>query len=424
MLSPGQQAFARAIVSDEPQDRNLIVLVHRRGGKTEAFGIGLATRFRINPKQHWFHLAGSYLQASRLYEVWLPLVTNPELFPDMLIGEPTKFLTKFREGGSLEVITASSKAARGPVYADGVSFDEAVLIPMKLINAAWPMIRAAEKPKRVITSTASDEVNYDWFVDCWQNAARKRLKPFSWPQSECHWLNVQDAEDAALILDRDTYIVEYEGGVRPRTGAVWGDLVDGMFVNPKSETWPKMAADPLTDKFSALDWGYVGMAVFGFFEAQGDKAILRDLRIWTKESYSQIKQEIFNDYGKYPIYPDSEAASDNDDLVKMGMEVMPVVFSKYKIPLISRVRWRLENSRILAPDPDHVTDPQFSENLFTLKSQMKAYKFNPATGKPIKKNDHCCDMMICAMMKFFEDENRSPLRLHHATRGERSDDQE
>ena len=45
----------------------------------------------------------------------------------------------------------------------------------------------------------------------------------------------------------------------------------------------------------------------------------------------------------HPIYPDSEAAADNADLQRMGLKVTPVIFSRDKDFLISRVRWRALN---------------------------------------------------------------------------------
>jgi hypothetical protein len=105
----------------------------------------------------------------------------------------------------------------------------------------------------------------------------------------------------------------------------------------------------------------------------------------------QIKQEIATDFRKYPIYPDSEAVADNKDLESMGMRVVPVIFSKEKDPLISRVRWRLEKGLIKIPNPEQ------DQHYFTLVQQMKAYHYNEKTGKPVKINDHCCDSVICAM---------------------------
>jgi hypothetical protein len=368
--------------------------------------------YRHDPTLRITHLAGSYLQASRLYDYFRPIVTNDELFPPgTLTGEPTRFWTKFSEGGFLEVLTASSKAIRGG-DSDILSGDEVVCIPQKLIDAMWPLIRASHNPyrKKVLATTASPEVSLEWFLRLWQQSGELGFERFEWSPSECPWLDQEEDATAKLMLDSRTYAIEYKGAIAERTGRVWGthrlpdgtviDLIDHALVDPrKAEEYPILAADPLTEKWTALDWGFIGQAVLTFWEKQGDTTILRDCRIWTETSYTEIKQEIVEDFGKYPIYPDSEAVADNADLQKMGMKVYPVIFSKDKEFLISRIRWRLENSLLKIPNPE-IVDVNLGidgRKYFTFVQQMKAYHYNEKTGKPVKINDHCCDSTICAM---------------------------
>ena len=49
-----------------------------------------------------------------------------------------------------------------------------------------------------------------------------------------------------------------------------------------------------------------------------DEAALKK-KVDDETSYTQIKQEIVQDFGRYPIYPDSEAVADNADLTDMGI---------------------------------------------------------------------------------------------------------
>jgi len=389
-----------AIVSKAPEHRQVVAKVHRKAGKTISVAIAFARLFKHDPTLKIFHLSGSYLQASRLYDYFKPLVTNRELFPDALIGEPTRYWTKFKKGGCLEVLTASAKSIRGG-DADILSIDEAVLVPMNLINAAWPLIRASKFPKRIVTSTASAEINLEWFIRLWQNASKLSFDRHEWPESECHWINKEESELAKLMLDSQTYQIEYEGAIAERRGTVWdNNLINAALVDPrKAEEYPLPAADPLTEKWTSLDWGFIGQAVLLFCEKQAETVYVRDCRIWSKESYTSIKQEIREDFGAYPIYPDSEAVADNEDLKRMGIRVVPVIFSKEKDFLISRVRWRLEQGLLKIPNPD-ITDLAQGidgRKYFTLVQQMKAYHYNEKTGKPEKVNDHACDALICAM---------------------------
>jgi hypothetical protein len=267
----------------------------------------------------------------------------------------------------------------------------------------WPLIRASHNPyrKKVLATTASPEVSLEWFLRLWQQSKQLGFERFEWSPAECPWLDQEEDATAKLMLDSQTYAIEYGGEIAARTGRVWGtyklpdgtvvDLIDHALVDPrKAEEYPPPAADPLTEKWTSLDWGFVGQAVLLFNEKQGDKIYLRDCRIWTETSYTEIKQEIQEDFGQYPIYPDSEAVADNADLTKMGMKVIPVIFSKDKDPLISHARWRFENGLYKIPNPE--IDSRF----FTLVQQLKAYHYGK-TGKPEKVNDHGPDSLICAM---------------------------
>ncbi len=406
-----------AIASDAPEHKQIVVKVHRKGGKTLTVANAYAYILKKHPETRIFHMAGSFLQASRLYDHFKPIITNPELDYHIL-GEPTRYWTRFQEGGFLEVLTASAKSIRGG-DSDILGIDEAVLVPQPLINAAWPLVRASKVGKRVITSTASAEINLEWFVNLWQNAKRLKFERIEWPESECHWINKEDRELASLMLDSQTLAVEYGGAIAERKGHVWDNqLIDDALVDPRrTEEYPPVAADPLTEKWTSLDWGFIGQAVLLFWEKMGDTVYVRDCRIWTETSYTEIKQEIVEDYGKYPIYPDSEAVSDNEDLRKMGMHVNPVIFSKEKEPYISRVRWRLEHKLIKIPNPDitDLTQGIDGGKYFSLIQQLKAYHYNEKTGKPMKVNDHACDAVICGM-KHLEVDHRAPVVKHSSKR--------
>jgi len=85
-LSPGQLRFVKAICHPDP--KQLVAKVLRGGGKTKCAAIAFAWAFLNDPTLKIFVLSGTYWQARRLYQYFLPLVTNPELFPqDWLAGE-------------------------------------------------------------------------------------------------------------------------------------------------------------------------------------------------------------------------------------------------------------------------------------------------------------------------------------------------
>ena len=392
--SPGQSAFIRAICSKDPKYTQVVAKVHRKGGKTRAVATAFAFLLKQDPTLRIFHLSGSYLQASRLYEHFKPLVTNQELFPDALVGEPTKYLTRFRAGGSLEVLNASAKSIRGG-DSDILSIDEVVLVPQHLIDAAWPLIRASKFPKRIITSTASPEINLAWFINLWQNAADLKFERFEWPQSECSWIRTEDSDLARLMLDSQTYAVEYEGAIAERAGRVWDSaLIDKACVDPHdNDRYPLANREGMTEWSVGLDWGFIHPTVMTAWERQGETLYARDCRVRAKTALIEIMQELRQDFPSYTIYADSSGAHENDQLKRLGMKVEPVIFSKHKDELIGHVRWRLEKGLMKIPDP------KINSRFSTLIQQMKAYNYDPR-GKPRKTNDDCVDSILCAMKPF------------------------
>lgn len=393
--SPGQQRFMKAICSQDPQHKQIVAKVLRGGGKTKCAAVSFAWLFLNDPTLKIFVLSGAYWQARRLYQYFLPLVTNAELFPpDWLVGEPTQYITRFKQGGSLEILTAASTRIRGG-HVDILCIDEAVLVKSDLIDAVWPVVRTSKRPKRIVISTASNEVNLEWFLRLWQDADRLGFKRHEWPLEECTWINMQDNEQAKLMLDSQTYRIEYLGEISERKGRVWDTaLIDKSFVDPrKAEEYPIPIAPPLTEWSVGLDWGFIHPTVITVWEKQGETLYARDCKILPQTALSEIMQELKEDFHDKPIYPDSAGAHENDQLQRLGLKVTPVVFSKDKDELIGHVRWRLEKDFIKIPDPE--IDSRF----FTLIQQMKAYNYDPH-GKPRKINDDCVDSMLCAMKPF------------------------
>jgi hypothetical protein len=399
--SPGQTRFMDAIVSQAPEHAQIVAKILRGGGKTKSAAIAFAHLLRHDQTWRIFVQSGSFWQARRLYQYFLPLVTNEELFsPDWLVGEPTQYLTLFKQGGSLEVLTASAKRTRGG-HVDILCIDEAVLVPQNLIDAVWPVVRTSKRPKRIIMSTASNEVNLEWFLRLWQDAPRLNFERHEWPLEECHWISKEDNANAALMLDSETYKIEYLGEIAERRGRVWDSaLIDKALVDPRrAELYPQPLAPPATEWSIGLDWGFIHPTVITAWEKQGETAILRDCRIRPQTGLNDIIQEIREDFAAYPIFADSAGVHENDQMRRLGLNVTPVVFGKDKDELIGHVRWRLEKGFMKIPDPD--VDSRF----FTLIQQMKAYNYDER-GKPRKVNDDCVDSTLCAMKPFLHPVNR------------------
>jgi len=308
----------------------------------------------------------------------------------------------FRQGGSLEILARSTQRSRGG-HVDILCVDEATQVPGNIIDAIWAVVRTSRRPKRIVMSTASNEINLPWFLHLWQDAPSLSFERFEWPVSECHWINRQDMKDAALILDSETFKIEYLGEIGERKGRVWDSaLIRKACVDPRvRELWPLPLVPPATEWSLGLDWGFIHPTVITVWEKQGEIIYCRECRIRPETALSEIMQEIREDFRRIPVYADSSAAHENDQLRRLGLSVSPVLFSKEKDELIGHVRWRLEKGFMKIPDPMLVDENGLpvDNSCFTLVRQMEAYSYDEH-GKPRKVNDDAVDSMLCAMKPF------------------------
>jgi len=401
--SPGQARLMRGIC--DPSIMQLIAKVHRGAGKTICAGVSFATLHRIDPTWKIFVHSGSFAQARYLYGYYRPMILNPEFMPqDWLIDEPTQSLTQFKQGGSMEILTASERRSRGG-HVDILCLDEAVLIPKNLIDAAWPVVRTSKRPKRIVMSTASPKVSLAWFLRLWQDAEQLGFKRYEWPLAECHWIHKEDAALAEKIMDSQSFRIEYLGEIVERIGRVWDpELIRKALVDiRKAEEYPLPSTLDVTEWSLGLDWGFIHPTVITAWEKQGETLYARDCRIRPETALLDIMQEIKEDFPKVPVYADASGVHENDQLSKMGVKVIPVNFGRDKDALVGHVRWRLEKGLIKIPDPNPPNpDPDTlaeCRKYYTLVEQILAYSYDEK-GKPRKINDDAVDSTLCGMKPF------------------------
>jgi len=333
------------------------------------------------------------------------MILNPEFMPqDWVRGEPTQSLTLFKQGGSMEILTASERRSRGG-HVDILCLDEVVLIPQRLIDAVWPVVRTSRRPKRIVMSTASSKVSLAWFLHKWENYEELGFKRFEWPPEECHWIHREDDALAQKLLDSQTYRVEYRGEIVERIGRVWDPvLVRRACVDPRRfEVFPLPATKELSERSVGLDWGFIHPTVITLWEKQGETVYGRDCRIRQETLLSDIMLEIREDFKGIQVYADASGVHENDQLSRTGVNVTPVVFGRDKDALIGHVRWRLEKDLFRLPDPylkaDNPDVLAECGKFYTLVQQMLAYSYDEK-GKPRKVNDDAVDSMLCGMKPF------------------------
>jgi hypothetical protein len=262
-------------------------------------------------------------------------------------------------------------------------------------------------------STPSPKTSLDWFLGIWQQAKTLNFTPIEWNIKECDWINEKDTENAARLygIDSETYRAEFLGEIPERRGLVWNNqYIDGRvpdkpcaLVDPRdTNRYPPPAPHKQTHWTIGLDWGYTHPTVITAWEKQCEIVYLRDCRIRREESFTEIRQEIMNDYPQVPVYADAASPGEIHDLRAMGQFVTPVIFSKDKAELIN-------HGLIKIPDP------KIDKRYYTFVQQMKHYSYDEKTEKPTKRNDDCVDSMLCGMMGYMRD-NRGLFTIVGARR--------
>ena len=201
-----------------------------------------------------------------------------------------------------------------------------------------------------------------------------------------------------------TYTVEFECE-RPR---FYGSIYDIEAL--ADAEWDDITWYEEIEKSVGLDWGYVGQTAVcmtvrselgvgcletGWFHEQKIGEIIGYLK--------KLKEE----YGNFVVFADSSDQFSNRELHEEGFKVIPVVFKKWKEFGIQNVSKFLNTGRLQILSGGNGNDQ--------LLAQLRKYRAD-GNGKPIKKDDHGPDSLMCAMLnwRYFEMFAGSPnLRKAH-----------
>lgn len=378
--------------------RNFIIKAPRKGGKTILVAIIVVWLALRKPRFRICVVAGSLAQAQWLYRYCSDIVTSHPMINSWVVGDVTRSWTRFKHQSFIVCIPASHKQVNAPTV-DVEVFDEYVMIDPDIIIEAWPMNRASETPLRFILSTALNKVSLDSFLDLVDRAEELGFSKYEWTDENCPWLSESEDLLAQAIMDKESYQIHYKGGLPLKSGMVWPrDPIVKAF--KKEKDLPADYFDVVKGPVKiGIDWGFTHDTVYlagwlsldqvlnifkiGVFDKTDDEALADVALSWDEEFYERYGQRAEG------WYADAAGAFQNAMLRKRGFWVTRRVFGsvrKGKEWMIGIAEWYLKNLKVNIPD----TKP-----FLPLKRQIKAYKRNRRTGKPIKGRDHCVDAFLC-----------------------------
>lgn len=369
--------------------------------------------------------------------------------------------TRSHAGGVISVCSASHTSVRGPhpvgpSGGGGITLDEAAIIPDDIVDAAKGQLTSARPSALIQLSTMGErqagrfweliqrpaEMGYQLKqFNIFEVAARCKydcattcpVKDFAHDQHEgddptrplihkaycggrAHevdgWVSVDEIAQQWRESDRHTFERELMGVAGGMVGAIYdARLIDELsdetlsLGTTREQHLKRFAA---VEKAIGVDWGFAGQTAFCYALRLRDTAVVYRWDFASNTRYSVLREEIARRMLEENIGTalcDAANPSDNEELeVLLAREferakrpapvVRPVGFGEWKAYGIGEVRRRIEKKLIRFPK---VFGGAEVTNWKPAIGYLKGYKADDH-GKPIKKDDHGPDALLCAMI--------------------------
>jgi len=385
-------------------------------------------------------LGGSMEQSRVVYEyVCAFWDAVPGMHDTLLEKDPLITLTKLVTGVQLKCIPASEKMARGK-HLPGLVADEACQNdPNADTTFKAAMQMSMSEPEHIIVLLSTFHHPVGLFQEIWDNAEQKGFKRYKWDcfdvMTKCEaGLDQATSEDPiaqsfcrnecplttseAVYDEHDQFVgnrfVGCDGRARKSHGFLPREnVINAMVLNEGSEIFrvefacqrpmfsgpiygleaienamvDEMQIDDNERTIVGIDWGVTeGVLIVGKDSYNGGPQILesRYLSVKLVGEYIKILSEWQEEYGHLEVYADSSHPFEIGDLEQAGFEVVPVDFATMKDYGIANLLKMFMYGKIrLLDDNTRLVD------------QLKSYRKDPKTGKPLKINDHGPDALLC-----------------------------
>lgn len=394
-------------------------------------------------------MGGSLVQAEIVYNYFGECAAiHPSILSEEIVGTVTMTETQARAGHTFSCVTASPKQVRGK-HPDTLISDETCETSDELMESALPMVNDSPNPMVVMASTFHKI--FGIFAETWDNAEERGYLRIQWDIFDVMQSFPANAWEEGLL--RDGTPIRNIGGIEKlkamstgRCGDPEGwipleNVIQAWREKP-SESWFEveyMGSRPSTEglvlkpedvdravydssvetKYKyvtgatvviGIDWGFSSMtAVTEVMGWKDQVCVLLD-----NVNYTQTESEIIikdvvqkvKDHGIRFIYADSAGKFENAALQSalarenLPCKVVEVVFSKEKEGMLGNLRAHFERSKMKLPK-------KFRDAYY----QLKNYRYQEGTDKPVKKDDHVPDSLMCALQHFILGVHSRPLPM-------------
>lgn len=377
------------------------------------------------------NMAGSFAQAEIVYNYFSDYCEIDPSIKNHVAGNITMTETEGIGGHTFSCVTASPKQVRGK-HPDVLISDETCETSDELIHSALPMVNDSANPLVIMASTFHKI--FGIFQETWDNADEfgylriqwdifDVCKPFSqsifsdpqyanvsgmrelqaYTQGRCGdpegWVPIENVIQAWREKPtKDWFEVEYLGNRPSAAGLVLKpeDVDRAQFDSEKEVKYNYIKG---AQAVIGIDWGFSSMTAVTEGMMHRDQVVV----LLNNKNYSQVgSEEIIKDvckmveeHGVRFIYADSAGKFENHalqmELARRGLAcaVIEVVFGKEKDGMVGNLRAHFERGKIKMPK-------KFKDAYW----QCKRYRYQAGTDKPVKKDDHIPDSMMCMLQHF------------------------
>lgn len=425
--------------------RRIIIKAPRGGGKSKVLGTAGFDLWYLK-KRNVVTMGGSLVQAEIVYGYFTDYCDIDASIATTVAGEITAARTEALDGHTFSCVTASPKQVRGK-HPDVLMSDETCETSDELIDSALPMVNDSKNPLVVMASTFHKM--FGRFAETWDNAEQMGYHRIQWDIFDVATTfdaNIWDQPEIAKIegieklkkfaagrtgdpegwvpIDNiiqawrekpteDWFEVEYMGSRPSAAGLVLKpEDVDRSLFDDAAENRYNFIQGAMS--VIGIDWGFSSMTAVIEVMAYLDQVCV----VLDDNNYHQTKaEEIIADvvakvraHGIRFIYADSAGKFENAALQaalakeNLACAVIEVVFSKEKEGMLGNLRAHFEQAKIKLPK-------RFKDAFY----QLKNYRYQEGTDKPVKKDDHIPDALMCALQHFILGVFARPLHVDGTT---------
>lgn len=353
--------------------KNFIISAGRGSGKTLSVSWLLCWSVAILPQVFGRYtitiLSGSGEQAAIMYSYFTDYIEGSPMLKEMLVKEPTKKMTRFRDGSWVKVLTASMKQAAGP-HPDLLVVDEVCIADDRIVRKALMQAVGDTHGRTIMLSTPSEM--FGIFKKYWNMAPEygyERVGP--WPLTRCPWVSKEELVFWKRQFPPDYFLTEVMGEFATSVlnvydlEAIADAYSHGVFgINPNYPV------------YLACDWGKIPPAKTVLLAVQfydGFVHVCSPEMFWQYEKYPEVQKKIkYFAMGKRVemFYGDASHIGENERVEEYIRNVQMVSFTNLKPRLVDISIFLFWHRKV-----------KISADLVVMKEELFEYSYEERRGK-------------------------------------------